>query len=50
MAACSAAWMGGPIYSIFSPPFPARFVRVGMIGTGFLHLDEVEVFPPDKAV
>jgi hypothetical protein len=35
---------GRPYVFRFSPPFPARFVRVGMIGTGFLHFDEVEVF------
>jgi hypothetical protein len=32
---------------VFEPaPFRARFVRIGMIGEGFLHLDEVEVYAP----
>jgi hypothetical protein len=30
----------------FSQPYRARFVRVGMIGTDFLHFDEVEIFGP----
>ena len=35
---------GNPYVFNFSPPFAARYVRIGMIGEGFLHLDEVEVF------
>jgi len=33
-----------------SSPFSARFVRLGMIREGFLHLDEVEVYGARKAV
>ena len=40
---------GHPYIFRFSPPFPARFVRVAMIGEGFLHLDEVEIYGPDIA-
>ncbi len=35
---------GRPYVARFSPPFAARFVRLTMIGEGFLHFDEVEVY------
>jgi hypothetical protein len=40
---------GRPYMFRFSPPFRARFVRVGMIGADFLHFDEVEIYGPDVA-
>ncbi len=36
----------GHPYVFEPPPLRARFLRVGMIGEGFLHLDEVEVYAP----
>jgi hypothetical protein len=41
---------GRPYAFRFSPAFSARFVRVGMIGTEFLHFDEVEVYGPTEAL
>ncbi len=35
---------GNPYVFFFEVPFVARFIRISMIGEGFLHLDEVEVY------
>jgi hypothetical protein len=35
---------GCPYVFDFATPFPARFIRLGMIGEGYLHLDEIEVY------
>jgi hypothetical protein len=35
---------GNPYVFAFAPPFRARFVRITLIGEGFLHLDEIEVY------
>jgi hypothetical protein len=35
---------GTPYVFRFNPPMPARFVRIQMIGGGYLHLDEIEVY------
>jgi len=38
---------GNPYSFNFTPPFTTRFVRISLIGEGFLHLDEIEVFAAD---
>jgi hypothetical protein len=35
---------GHPYIFRFDPPFAARFIRLDLIGVGFLHLDEIEVY------
>ena len=44
MILCLAALMVIPYSFTFADPFTARFIRITMIGTGFLHLDEIEVY------
>lgn len=41
---------GKPYVFAFAPPFRARFVRITLIGEGFLHLDEIEVYGERVAV
>lgn len=35
---------GNPYIFLFDPSFRSRYVRVQLIGEGFLHLDQVEIF------
>jgi hypothetical protein len=35
---------GNPLVVVFDTPMTARYVKVTMLGEGFLHLDEIEVY------